>query len=138
MHTCVYTVLSSLETRGNKREMLSVCQGLTEPTHGDGTITDAKVFLYLPMFPETPAVNITTLGICKTMKMQRHGLCVSPTSHPGGVPTLPAGTGIPTKSRVFSELLAILQHAVPQQAFRLWVAGGLHLPSELRHSVQHS
>ena len=73
MHTCV-----SLETRGNKREMLSVCQGLTEPTHGDGTITDAKVFLYLPMFPETPAVNITTLGICKTMKMQRHGaLCIT-------------------------------------------------------------
>lgn len=42
-----------------------------------------------------------------------------------------------TKQRVLSQLLAVAQHAVAQQAFGLGVAGGLHLPSDLGHRVQH-
>lgn len=33
--------------------------------------------------------------------------------------------------------MAVTQHAVSQQAFSLRVASGLHLPSDLRHRVQH-
>lgn len=42
-----------------------------------------------------------------------------------------------TKDRVLSQFMAAAQHAVPQQAFTLRVAGGLHLPSDLGHCVQH-
>lgn len=43
-----------------------------------------------------------------------------------------------TERGALAQLLPVLQHTVAQQAFRLRVAGGFHLSSNLRHSVQHS
>ena len=51
---------------------------------------------------------------------------------------LPSDVVILTKGGAFPELLAVFQHAVAQQALRLRVPSGLHLASDLRHSVQHS
>lgn len=42
-----------------------------------------------------------------------------------------------TEGGVVSQLVAVAQHAVSQQTFRLGVAGGLHLPPDLGHRVQH-
>lgn len=44
---------------------------------------------------------------------------------------------IGTKDRVIAQLVTIAQHAVSQQAFGLWVASGLHLPTDLGYCVQH-
>ncbi len=43
----------------------------------------------------------------------------------------------PTKVCVLSEFSAILCHAFSQQPFCLWITWTLHLPSNLRHGVQH-
>lgn len=49
----------------------------------------------------------------------------------------PAAGGALTEGGVVTQLLAVLEHTVAQQALGLRVAGGLHLPSDLRHGVQH-
>ena len=44
---------------------------------------------------------------------------------------------LPTKVSVIAHLPSKLDHALPQQALRLWVAGAVHLPADLGHRVEH-
>lgn len=42
-----------------------------------------------------------------------------------------------TKDRLLPQFVTVAQHAVSQQAFGLRIAGGLHLPTDFGHGVQH-
>lgn len=45
--------------------------------------------------------------------------------------------GTLTEVGILAQLLAVADHALPQQPLRLRVAGALHLPADLGHGVEH-